>query len=189
MPWQERRDASLAAGIPAEQFDRFVAFENRWGGLTLPPARVYEGGPRYFGADCLEEAPVGGWWFEAGMQRCSVPFSFMIGPNDEFGLSGVGGGWVPLHASVEGWIESVALSHHAALWAENIRIIRGRAVESLDLGNFDRVAEVQGLADTWWRGPDSLIAVHRGEAEALAHPGSLRAFVYSGLGDWGLNGG
>jgi hypothetical protein len=182
-----KRDISLAAGIPAEQFDRFVAFKDRWGGLTLPPARVYEGGPRYFGADCLEEAPVGGWWFEAGMQRCSVPFSFMIGPDNEFGIFAYE--WAPMHASIEGWIESLALARHAELVAEAVQSFRGAAVDDLDLSGMEKIEEVQGLADTWWRGADKLIAIYRGEAEAMRHPGSLLAFVYSGLDEWGLRGG
>lgn len=164
-----------------------MAFEARWGGLVLPPAPVYEGGPRVLGADTPEGSTEQGWWFEAGVQRASVPYEFMIGPNDEFGIRA--GTWTPLHASIEGWVESVALAHHAAQWAGSITKITGADVDSLDLDGFEPVPEVGGLADTWWRGRNSLVAVYRGEAECLDSDGSLVAMVYSGLSDWGLNGG
>jgi hypothetical protein len=77
-----------------------------------------------------------GWLFEAGHQRFSVPWSFMVGPAGEFGIFGAR--WVPLHASVEGWVESAALAYHAS---------------------------------------------------RFARPQHLRAYIYSGLDDWGLRGG
>ncbi|WP_406207347.1 hypothetical protein OH807_34615 [Kitasatospora sp. NBC_01560] len=178
--WQER-------GVPDAEIERAGAFDDRWGGLVLPPAPVYEGGPRMFGPDMLEEAPSGGWWFEAGDQRTSVAFSFQVGPGGEFGI--FGHHWVPLHASVEGWVESVAPARHAALRAQQITKVTGPDVAALDLGRHEPVPEVAGLADQWWRGPDSLIAVHTGEAEAFARPGYVSAVVYSGLDDWGLRGG
>ncbi len=58
--------------------------------------------------------------------------------------------------------------------ARTITKIKGDAVEQVDLDGFEPVPEVQGLAETWWRGKDSLIAVYRGEA---------------GLNAWGLGGG
>ncbi|MFG2711950.1 hypothetical protein ACGFX2_15500 [Streptomyces goshikiensis] len=67
--------------------------------------------------------------------------------------------------------------------------ITGRAVESLDLGGYEWVPEVQGLTDTWWRGKDSLIAFYRGEAIGLDTPQRLEAHVYGGLDEWGLRGG
>jgi hypothetical protein len=47
---------------------------------------------------------------------------------------------------------------------------------------------LQGLADTWWRGEDSLIAVYRGEASGFDAPHCLRAHIYGGLDAWGLGG-
>ncbi|MFZ3474773.1 hypothetical protein ACODT3_02195 [Streptomyces sp. 4.24] len=169
----------LDLGVPAEVIDRVAEFETRWGGLVLPPAPWYEGGPLVFGADTPEGSPGTGWWFWAGDQRSSVPFSFLIGPHGEFGIRGAR--WVPLHAGVEGWVESVALAHHARQWARRTTTLSGDAVEGLDLGGMDPVASVAGLADTWWRGPGTLVAVYRGEAEAFGSPRALRAHVHEGL--------
>ncbi|WP_194838723.1 hypothetical protein [Nocardia sp. XZ_19_369] len=33
--------------------------------------------------------------------------------------------------------------------------------------DFEPVTEVRGLADTWWRGSDSLVAIYTGEAECF----------------------
>jgi hypothetical protein len=98
------------------------------------------------------------------------PYSFVVASGGEFGLES--GGWTPLHAGIEGWVESLALARHASLSAESVTVVRGAAADDLGLDGFEPVAEVQGLNDTWWRGKDSLVAVHRGEAEALSHPAS-----------------
>ncbi|WP_395292872.1 hypothetical protein ACF9IK_04130 [Kitasatospora hibisci] len=163
-----------------------MAFDERWGGLVLPPAPMYDGGPRIFRPDTPEVAPTGGWWFEAGDQRTAVPFSFMIGPRGEFGIHAER--WVALHASVEGWVESVALAHHAAMWAKRITKVAGADVDALQLGLYEPVSEVAALADGWWRGTDSLIAVYKGEAECFAKPAYRTAVIYSGLDEWGLHG-
>lgn len=110
----------------------------------------------------------------------------MIGPDGAFGITA--NRWTPLHASMGGWVESLALAAHAGRWAKTVTKITGRAVESLDLGGYERVPEV-GLTDTWWRGRDSLIAFYRGEAIGLDAPQCLEAHVYGGLDDWGLRGG
>lgn len=177
-PIEEYRERWLAAGIPAEQIDRVVAFEARWGGLALPPSPFYEGGPRVFRADVPTLEPDGRWWFEAGDQRASVPFSFLISPDDEFGILGTTT-WAPLHADVQGWIEAVALAYHAQFFAKNIQILRGPEVEEIDLDGWEVVPETRGISDVWWRRGDSLIAIYRGEAEAMRHPGSLQAQIYS----------
>ncbi|WP_324607591.1 hypothetical protein [Streptomyces sp. NRRL WC-3742] len=186
-PLEEHRRFWREREIPDEQIDRMIAFEERWGGLALPPAPAYDGGPRLFGADSPEGTADDGWWFEAGDQRSAVPFLFMIGPNDEFGIHGPQ--WAPLHAGVEGWVESVALAHHVALFARTITRVHGAELDALDLDGFEPVPEVQGLADTWWRGRDSYVAVYRGESQAFA---GSRAFgspapqglVYQGLPEW-----
>lgn len=110
--WCRERD------IPATVIDRMVAYEERWGGLVLPPASQYDGGPRYLEADSPAGSASEGWWFKAGMQRTAVPYSFMIGPSGEFGIHA--DKWVPLHATVEGWVESLALTHHASTCAKQI---------------------------------------------------------------------
>jgi hypothetical protein len=193
---EQYRSVWLESGIPAAEVDRVAEFQSRWGGIVLPPAPVYDGGPRYFEADTPDSSPartadgstVTGWWFEAGTQRCAVPYGFVIGPAGEFGIA-TGGNWAPLHASVEGWVESLALAHHAAMWAKQVTRVTGAAVNDLDLDGFEPVAEVRGLADTWWRGPDSLVAVYSGESACLDAPLARDALIYSGLDDWGLRGG
>lgn len=121
------------------------------------------------------------------MQRTAVPYSFMIGPVGEFGIHAQR--WVPLHAAIEGWVESLALAHHAAKWAKHITKVTGEAVVTLGLDRFEPVAEVQGLADTWWRGADSLVAVYSGESTCMGASTFSTAWIYSGLDEWGLRGG
>ncbi len=45
---------------------------------------------------------------------------------------------------------------------------------------------MKGLADTWWRGPDSLVALYTEEAAAMSFPRDRTALIYSGLDEWGL---
>ncbi|MYT73468.1 MULTISPECIES: hypothetical protein [unclassified Streptomyces] len=180
------REAWLQHGIPPAEIDRAVAFQERWGGIALPPAPVYEGGPRVLEAGVPEGSPVSGWRFSAGGCRVSMAYGFMIGPGGEFGIDA--DHWTPLHASTEGWVEALALADHASHWAKTITKIQGDAVEELDLDGFEPVPEVEGLADTWWRGKDSLIAVYRGEASGFDAPHCFRAHVYGGLDAWGLRG-
>ncbi|WP_406290598.1 hypothetical protein [Streptomyces sp. NBC_00209] len=184
---EDHRQWWLERDVPASVIDRMAAYEERWGGLVLPPASRYDGGPRYLEADCPEGSESEGWWFEAGMQRCSVPYGFWIGPSGEFGIRS--GQWVPLHATVEGWVESLALTDHASMWATQIIKLTGDDVDGIVLAGFEPVREVMGLADTWWRGADSLVAVYTGEAEALSFPRGRTALIYSGLDEWGLRGG
>ncbi|MER6825508.1 hypothetical protein ABT352_05935 [Streptosporangium sp. NPDC000563] len=180
------RDSWLSSGIPEHEIDRVAEYAARWGGLLLPPAPHYDGGPRVLCPDTPEGSPAEGWWFEAGVQRTAVPYSFMIGPSGEFGV--LGDRWVPLHATVEGWVESVALAYHAAMYAKRIVKVTADEVEAIRLEGHEPVQEVAGLADTWWRGPDSLVAIYRGEAECLSAPVCRIAFVYTGLDRWGLHG-
>ncbi len=170
------REQWLGFGIPAEEIDRVDTYQRRWGGLVLPPAPMYDGGPRYLNADTPEPSPDDGWWFEAGLQRTAVPYGFMIGPTGEFGIHG--DHWVPLHATVEGWVESLALAHHAVSSAHRITRLTGDDVAVVDLDEYELVPEVEGLADSWWRDDDTLIAVYAGEAEAFAAPESRTTIVY-----------
>lgn len=163
-----------------------AAYQDRWGGLLLPPAPQYDGGPKYLDPDSPEEDSAG-WWFEAGMQRTAAPYSFMISPSGEFGMQAEE--WAPLHATIEGWVESVALAHHASGWAKQVTKLVGEDVASIDLTGYVQVREVMGLTDTWWRGQDALIALYSGEAAALNFPRGRTAVIYSGLDEWGLRGG
>lgn len=180
------RDVWLEHGIPAAEIDRAVAFQEVWGGIALPPAPAYEGGPRVLEADFPEDRGTDGWCFSAGDCRVSMGYGFMIGPGGEFGIDA--DHWTPLHASTQGWVEALALAHHAGSWAQTVTKIKGDAVEEVDLDGFEAVPEVQGLTDTWWRGKDSLIAIYRGEAVGYTAPRCLQAHIYSGLDAWGLSG-
>ncbi|MFF9067324.1 hypothetical protein ACF09E_18415 [Streptomyces sp. NPDC014891] len=180
------REWWLERDVPPVVIDRMAAYQDRWGGLLLPPAPQYDGGPKYLDPDSPEEDSAG-WWFEAGMQRTAVPYSFMINPSGEFGMQAEE--WAPLHATIEGWVESVALAHHASGLANQVTKLVGEDVASIDLTGYVQVREVMGLTDTWWRGQDALIALYSGEAAALNFPRGRIAMIYSGLDDWGLRGG
>nr|WSW69741.1 hypothetical protein OG461_28065 [Streptomyces sp. NBC_00995] len=181
------RDAWVRHGIPAAEVDRATAFQERWGGLALPPAPFYEGGPRILDADCPEQMPGEGWLLPAGDGRVSMAYGFMTGPDGAFGIAA--DRWTPLHAGTDGWVESLALAAHARRWAKTVTRLTGEAVEALDLTGFEAVPEVQGVTDAWWRGADSLVAVYRGESVLLDAPQCLEAHVYGGLDEWGLHGG
>ncbi|MGA5321902.1 hypothetical protein ACPCIU_15860 [Streptomyces seoulensis] len=184
---EQHRQWWLDRAVPTDVVDRMAAFQDRWGGLLLPPASQYDGGPKHFEADSPEGTSSEGWWFEAGSQRTAVPYSFMIGPAGEFGIHAEQ--WAPLHATVEGWIEALALAHHASMWARQITKVTGDDVDALELDAMKPVPEVEGLADTWWRGTDSLVAIYTGEAQCLSSPRGPTALIYSGLDEWGLYGG
>lgn len=81
----------------------------------------------------------------------------MIGPAGEFGIHAER--WTPRHATIEGWVESLALHHEAAMWAKQITRVTGDDVDGIALDAHEPVPEVRGLADTWSRGSDSLVAV------------------------------
>ena len=177
----EQRPRWAESGIPSAEIDRVAAFQGLWGGLVLPPSPGYDGGPRYFDADTPEGSAADGWWFDVGPQRAAVPYAFMVGPSGEFGIHS--DRWVPLHASVDGWVESLALAYHAAALAETITRVEGDEVDRVVLDGYQPVPEVAGLADTWWRGPGTLVAICTGEAVAMSAPGVRTARIYAGLPD------
>lgn len=185
-PVEGNREWWLARDVSPAVIDRMSAYQDRWGGLLLPPGPAYDGGPKFLDPDSPEEDSAG-WWFEAGMQRTAVPYSFMISPSGEFGIHAAR--WAPLHATIGGWVESVALAHHASMWAKHVTKLVGEDADSVDLTGYVPVREVVGLTDTWWRGPETLIALYRGEAAALNFPAGRIALIYSGLDEWGLRGG
>ncbi|MCM0673183.1 hypothetical protein NCC78_00330 [Micromonospora phytophila] len=176
------RDHWLNHGIPATVVDRMAAFEAMWGGLLLPPAPHYEGGPKIFRSDMPEMDSTGDWWFDAGDQRFSMPYGFFIGPRGEFGIEDSRRRAV-LHESVAGWVESLALVYRAAHWASEITKVRGAAVDRLDLSNLEPFPEVAGVSDTWWRGGEKVIAVYRGEAHLFNDPELQVATVYDGIAE------
>lgn len=72
--------------MPAAEIERAIAFQDLWGGIALPPAPAYEGGPRVLEADLPEGPTEDGWRFPAGNCRVSMAHGFMIGPGGEFGI-------------------------------------------------------------------------------------------------------
>ena len=182
----EHRQRWAESGIADEEIDRVGRFQQRWGGLALPPSPEYDGGPRYFDADMPEGSVADGWWFDVGPQRAAVPYAFMVGPGGEFGIHS--DRWVTLHASVDGWVESLALAYYAAVHATTITKVAGDEVDGIPLDGFEQVPEVAGLADTWWRGPGSLVAIYTGEAVGMSAPAGRTARIYSGLDGWDLPG-
>ncbi|MFJ6934794.1 hypothetical protein [Streptomyces sp. NPDC101132] len=119
--------------------------------------------------------------FEAGREPTAVPYAFMVGPAGEFGIQGYA--WAPLHATAEGRVESVALPYDASPSAKQVTRLVGDEVDGVDLSGHEPPREVRGLADTWWRGPDSLVALYTGEATAMASSRGRVAPVHSGLDD------
>ncbi|MGW0833821.1 hypothetical protein [Streptomyces prunicolor] len=61
-PVSRHREQWLALGIPPVEIDRATAYQERWGGLVLPPAPHYDGGPRYLDTDVPERPSAEGWW-------------------------------------------------------------------------------------------------------------------------------
>ncbi|MEV0136625.1 hypothetical protein AB0H83_50405 [Dactylosporangium sp. NPDC050688] len=171
--WQTR-------GIPAPVVQQMAAFETQWGGLLLPPAPRYDGGPKIFRSDKPEIDTTGEWWFDAGDQRCSMGYSFCIGPRGEFAIED-GRGRAVLHDSVAGWVESLALAHSATFWAPHITTVHGTAVDGLDLSAMEQFPEVAGVSNTWWRGEETVIAVYRGEAQLFGDPALQVGTIYSGI--------
>ncbi|CAM5334776.1 hypothetical protein SGLAM104S_07103 [Streptomyces glaucescens] len=78
------------------------------------------------------------------------------------------------------------MAHHASTWAKRVTKLVGDDVDDIELNGYAPVREVMGLADTWWRGPDSLVALYSGEATLLDFSKGRIAVIYSGLDEWGL---
>ena len=184
-PVDEVRQWWLEQNVPADVVDRIAGFHQRWGGLLLPPSSEYNGGPKWLEPDLPVFLDGVGWYFEAGEVRWSMNYWFTVGPEGEFGVQS-GDRHVPLYGNTEGWVESLALEHHATSFAPQISRITGDDVDDLDLAGYLPVPEVQGRADTWWRGPDSLLSVRTGVAECLDVPAYRKATLYAGLDEWDL---
>jgi hypothetical protein len=41
--------------------------------------------------------------------------------------------------------------------------------------------EIAGVADTWWRGEEAIVAVYRGEAQLFGDPALQVGTIYSGI--------
>lgn len=168
-------------GRPATAIEQLVEFQQRWGGLVLPPAAHYEGGPKVLDADD-PDFDEDGLVFSAGYPRCSVPYSYAVDIDGRFGICG-DGRWVALHASTEGWVEAVALTYEAREDARVVRRVTGRAADKVIAGleSGSLVEQVVGIADNWWQQPDSLVAVFRGEALYFGGRISPLVLIFEGV--------
>jgi hypothetical protein len=186
-PITQWHDQWQKAGIPPAVIERAEEHQVRWGGLVLPSAPGLPedaAGPRVLGADTPEREdgfPGQGWVFEAGPQRTAVPYSFLVSSDGTFGIAGGDDGrWVPLHGSIDGWVESLAMAYAAADVADTVTRLTGQAIDSLDLASMQPVVPVQGITNGWWYRPGLLVALYAGESELFGRPGYRTAFVYSG---------
>ncbi|WSA34310.1 hypothetical protein OIE14_09850 [Micromonospora peucetia] len=186
-PVSQFRGAWQEAQIPADVIDRAEAYQARWGGLVLPSAPGMPedaAGPRMLSVDTPEQddtVPPPGWFFEAGLQRTAVPYAFLIGPDGTFGIAGGDDGrWVPLHHSIDGWVEASALAYAAMDVADTVTRLTGSAVGQLDLAEMRPVAEVGGITNGWWYRPGLLAAVYSGESELFSRPDYRTAYLYAG---------
>lgn len=179
------REDWIGHGIPVDVVDRAVAIQRLWGGLVLPPGPFYDGGARYFDVGGFERSESGEWLFEIGPSRTAVPYGFMIGPEGAFGIATTR--WVPLHGTIEGWIESVSLAHDAFVYAERVTRYTGTRVETIDFTELEPIEVIAGITDRWWRGDDVLVARSSGEAEAFDAPQSRVALRFTGDLNWLAN--
>jgi hypothetical protein len=179
---EQYREGWVEHGIPSAVVERALEFQDLWGGLVLPPGPFYDGGPKYFDVGVFERSERGEWMFEVGPSRAAVPYGFMFGPEGAFGIATTR--WVPLHGTIEGWIESLALAHDAFTYAERVTRYSGARVESVDFTALEPVEVVGGITDNWWRGDGVLVACCSGEAEAFDAPQSLVALEFTGDLDW-----
>ncbi|WP_216897411.1 hypothetical protein [Nocardia alni] len=172
----------LEIGVPAAEIDRTEEFDLRWGGLALPPLPMdlYEGGPLCLKADLPEQDDRGEWYFGAGDAATACDMCFEISPTDEFGIRR-GDRFHPVHASVAGWIEAVALSYFAAAAATRITQLTGAEVDQVSLDGHTPIRETAGIADTWWRRGDQLVALYDGESRCFNIPEWRTAIIYDGV--------
>lgn len=170
-------DHWTALGRPEAAIERLLAHQERWGGLALPPSDDYEGGPYDLDADDPDAE-----LFTVGRPRASVPFAFAVDRQGRFGLCAEGLPWVPLHSSVTGYVESLALTYHARHRAQTVRRLIGAQAEKLiaELAG-PPVAEVAGLADNWWRTDNGYVWVATGEDRLFGGPSRALAVLYEGV--------
>jgi hypothetical protein len=170
-------------GVPDAAIEHAAAFQARWGGLELPPTPQYEGGPQVLDADEPGEQEGRGPCFSAGTQRRSMQYGFMVDGAGRFGICEYAK-WVPLHGSVAGWVEAAALAHLADGLDAQVRVGTGGRVDGLpERYRLKPFREVEGLADEWWHGPDTLLAIYRGEARLFGNVQYQLAYLYTDIED------
>jgi hypothetical protein len=174
-------DSWIGHGVDRALAQRAVEYEQRWGDLYLPPSMFYNGGPKYLGSDVLVGDWSAGGYLEAGPARFSVAYDFLVGPDGVFGVGETE--FVPLYASVEGWIESLAIEYLLRCVATEIRTFRNSNVSSLGLSTMSPFPQVPGLADTWLIDDERVVFVCRGIGFLSGYLGDVIAVVYSGIPD------
>ncbi|SEN21161.1 hypothetical protein [Nonomuraea pusilla] len=161
-----------------------VDYQARWGGLALPELAVplYDGGVAVMVADDPGDTEGVGPCFTAGTDYYSVAHWFCVDLQGRFGI--LYESWVPLHSSVSGWIEARALAdaaqrmHRVEVWKGREAANRARALIDA-LPGLIEVPEVQGLADNWWQGDGTLLAVYEGEAKVFWSQEAAFAALYA----------
>ncbi|UQU67557.1 hypothetical protein COUCH_15345 [Couchioplanes caeruleus] len=174
----------MKLGRPADAIEQLIEHQRRWGGLVLPPAVEYEGGPYDLNADdpdCDDDGLV----FNVGRPRCSMPYGFAVDSQGRFGICGSGYPWVPLHASIDGWVESLALVYAARNDARLVRRVTGEEADRLieRLADEPPIATVAGLADNWWQLTEALVSVARGESLLFGNGVRPSVLAYEGAFD------
>ncbi|MEV0456242.1 hypothetical protein [Catellatospora methionotrophica] len=181
-PEQHRRHWHRS-GLPDAAIAQLAAFQGRWGGLELPPTPEYEGGPLVLDAADPAVTDALGPHFEAGKPRQTMAYRFTVDGTGRFGILAQGS-WVALHASTEGWVESAALRRLADSLPAEVRMATGPKIDGLpDRYGLRPLPEVAGLADGWWRGKDTLLAIYRGEARLFGNPQYQTAYLYLDIED------
>lgn len=169
----------IEQGVDGALVQRAADYGQRWGDLYLPPSTLFNGGPRYLGPDVL----VGNWseggYLEAGPARFSVPYDFLLGPDGAFGIGDIE--FVPLYASVEGWIESLALEEELRSVATEIRRFTGPEVSSLDISMMSPYPGVSGISESWVMDAERAIFVSRAISLISGHANDVVAIAYSGI--------
>lgn len=172
-------------GLPDTLIEPLAEYQMRWGGLELPPTGQYEGGPQVLDAAVPGERDGVGACFTAGEPRCVTAYTFLVDGSGRFGIAGGDHDrWVPLHGSVTGWVEAAALAHLAANLPAEVGLATGpRSDELPERYRLRRFREVDGLADEWWHGERTLLAIYRGEARLFGNPAYQTAYLYTDIAD------
>lgn len=115
----------LVAPAAIAEIEGAAAFQDRWGGLALPPARSTGAVRRILNAEGPEGSAAEGRLSTAGSCRVSMAYGFMIGPNGACGIDAYRR--APLPAGPDGWVESLAPAAHAGRRAKTVTKIKGKA--------------------------------------------------------------
>ncbi len=171
----------IGQGVDRVLTQRAVEYEQRWADLYLPPSMFYNGGPRYLGSNVLVGEWSAGGYFESGPARFSISYDFLLGPDGAFGVGGVE--FVPLFASVEDWIESLALEYLLRRVTTETRKFIGPEMSSLDLSAMSPFPRISGISDSWLMDDERVVFVCRGMGFLSSFPDDVFAVAYSGIPD------